>query len=119
MSLYMIKSFRDNGANRTKVVEKLGTYEKLKKEHDDPIAWANEYVKKCTEAEKQREAAVLVKYSPITVIAKDVTNCFNGGYLFLQKIYQGLKLDTICRDIADRHKFELATFQNHDNRTVI
>jgi len=106
MSLYMIKSFRDNGINTTKIVKKLGTYQELKKEHDDPIAWANEYIKKCNEQEKQKEAAVLVKYSPVTVIAKDVTNCFNGGYLFLQKIYQGLKLDTICYDIADRHRFE-------------
>lgn len=31
---------------------------------------------------------------------------FSGGYLFLQSIYYGLKLDSVCRKIKSRHKFE-------------
>ena len=31
---------------------------------------------------------------------------FSGGYLFLQSIYYGLKMDSICRKIKSRHKFE-------------
>ena len=31
---------------------------------------------------------------------------FSGGYLFLQSIYYGLKLDSICRKIKSRYKFE-------------
>ena len=31
---------------------------------------------------------------------------FSGGYLFLQSIYYGLKMDSFCRKIKIRHKFE-------------
>lgn len=31
---------------------------------------------------------------------------FTGGYLFLQSIYYGLKMDSICRKIKSRYKFE-------------
>ena len=31
---------------------------------------------------------------------------FSGGYLFLQSIYYSLKLDSVCRKIKSRHKFE-------------
>ena len=31
---------------------------------------------------------------------------FSGRYLFLQSIFDGLKLDSFCRKIKTRHKFE-------------
>lgn len=31
---------------------------------------------------------------------------YEGGYLFLQSVYYGLKLDRVCRKIRSRHKFE-------------
>ena len=31
---------------------------------------------------------------------------FTGGYLFLQSIYYGLKMDSICRKIRSRYKYE-------------
>ena len=31
---------------------------------------------------------------------------FTGGYLFLQSVYYGLKMDSICRKIKSRYKFE-------------
>lgn len=30
---------------------------------------------------------------------------FTGGYLFLQSVYYGLRMDSICRKIKNRHKF--------------
>jgi hypothetical protein len=47
----------------------------------------------------------LVPYSPNKLIPKGEQRSFNGGYLFLQKIYHQLKLDEICNNISDRHKF--------------
>jgi len=46
-----------------------------------------------------------VPYSPNKLIPKGEQRSFNGGYLFLQKIYHELKLDKICRDIAKKYKF--------------
>ena len=47
----------------------------------------------------------MVKYSPTKVIAKDEQHSFNGGYLFLQKIYYQLGLHKICKEISQKYKF--------------
>jgi transposase len=48
---------------------------------------------------------VLVKYSPVKQISKDEQRSFNGGYLFLQKIYYELGLNKVCKNISDKYKF--------------
>lgn len=104
-NLYVLKSYRTaNGKSTTKIVEKLGTYESLLKTHEDPIAWANEYVAELNR--KEKELPVIVKYQPGVQIKKDEQQLFDGGYLFLQKIYHELRLDYICKKIADKYKFE-------------
>lgn len=106
-SLYVVKSLFENGKRTSKVVEKLGTYAALSKAMDgqDPIEWAKKYVEELNRKEKQEKREVLVKYSPVKQIAKDDQRSFNGGYLFLQKIYHDLGLHKICKDISNRHKF--------------
>lgn len=106
-SLYVVKSLFKNGKRTSKVVEKLGTYAALSKAMDgqDPIEWAKKYVEELNRKEKQEKREVLVKHSPIKQIAKDDQRSFNGGYLFLQKIYHDLGLHKICKDISNRHKF--------------
>ncbi len=38
---YVIESYRtDEGKNTSKIIKKLDTYDKLKENHDDPVAWA-------------------------------------------------------------------------------
>ena len=59
-SLYVIRSTYVNGKHSSKVVEKLGTYDELKKTHNDPIAWAKEYIKQLTEQEKEQKREVVV-----------------------------------------------------------
>ena len=104
-NLYVLKSYRTaNGKSTTKIVEKLGTYESLLKTYEDPIAWANEYVAELNR--KEKELPVIVKYQPGVQIKKDEQQLFDGGYLFLQKIYHELRLDYICKKIADKYKFE-------------
>lgn len=106
-SLYVVKSLFENGKRTSKVVEKLGTYAALSKAMDgqDPIEWAKKYVEELNRKEKQEKREVLVKYSPTKQITKDEQRSFNGGYLFLQKIYHDLGLHKICKDIFNRHKF--------------
>ena len=106
-SLYVIKSTYENGIHSSKVVESLGTVEELNKKLDgrDPIEWAKEYIAKLNEKEKLNKREVLVKYSPVKIIDKGQQRLFNGGYLFLQKIYHELKLDKMCWAIAKKYNF--------------
>lgn len=105
--LYIIKSFRKNGFSTTKIVEKLGTYEELLKEHPDPIAWGKQRAAELTRLEKEgTEPVVIAKYSPAKNIESNIQRSFNGGYLFLQDIYHKLGIHKICKDIRTRHKFE-------------
>lgn len=106
-NLYVIKSYRnDKGVSTSKVFEKLGTYDELKKVHDDPIAWANKHVEELNKLEKENVAPIIVKYSPATQLEKDKAVRFEGGYLFIQKIYHELRLDYICKKISKKYKFE-------------
>lgn len=106
-SLYVIKSIYENGVHSTKVVEKLGTVKDLEEKLNgqDPIEWAKKYIEELNKKEKEEKRDVLVKYSPTKIIAKDEQTSFNGGYLFLQKIYYALGLDKICNDISKKYKF--------------
>ncbi len=104
-SLYIVKSTYENGKRSSKVVEKLGTYEDLSKIHKDPIAWGKAYAKKLTKAEKELTREVIIKFSQSKIMNKNLQSSFNGGYLFLQKIYHQLGLHKICNDISDKYKF--------------
>ena len=104
---YVQKSYRkEDGKNATKNVERLGTLADLKARfgEEDPIGAAKKYIVELTAAEKEANKKVLVEYSPTTLITKGEQRCYNGGYLFLQKIYYELGLDYICKKIAKKHK---------------
>ena len=104
---YVQKSYRkEDGKNATKNVERLGTLADLKSRfgEDDPIGGAKKYIAELTAAEKEANRKVLVEYSPTIPIAKGEQRLYNGGYLFLQKIYYELGLDYICKKIAKKHK---------------
>ena len=107
-SLYVIKTVYTNGKERTQIVEKLGTYDELLKKLNgqDPIEWAKKYIEDLNKKEKEDKREVLVKYSPSKQISKEEQRSFNGGYLFLQKIYHELKLDKICKEISKKYKFD-------------
>ena len=104
--LYAIKSFRkEDGRCTTKVVEKFGTVEELREKlgGEDPIEWARARVAEMTAAEKEENQNVVVEYNPKAYIQKGEQRSYNGGYLFLQKIYYELGLDYICKKIAKKH----------------
>lgn len=107
-SLYVIKSTYENGIHSSKIVEKLGTEKELLEKLDgrDPYEWAREYIKTLTLNEKENSRRVMVSLSPVKQIPMGVMRSFNGGYLFLQKIYYQLKLDSICKDISNRYRFQ-------------
>lgn len=107
-SLYVIKTIYINGKEKTQIVEKLGTHDELLKKLNgqDPIEWAKKYIEALNKKEKEEKREVLVKYSQSKIISKDEHRFYNGGYLFLQKIYYELKLDKICKEVSQKYKFD-------------
>ena len=107
-SLYVVKSTYINKKRSNKVVEKLGTYEELKSKvfPEDPIEWAKKYVEELNKKEKDNKREIMVKYSPNKIIEKNHQVTFNCGYLFLKKIYYGLKINNICEKISQKYKFK-------------
>ena len=107
--LYVQKSFYDKErrVRTSKTVEKLGSLDTLREKlnGEDPIKWAEAYVAKLTKQEQEEKQDVMVKFSPRKEIPKGGRRSFNGGYLFLQKIYHELGLHTLCKEIAKKHKF--------------
>jgi hypothetical protein len=107
VSLYVTKSVRENGKKFSKVVEKLGTIAELKaKGIQDPVQWAEEYVKELTRQEKEGKRKIIVKYSPDKIIQKGERRVYSAGYLFLQKIYHELHMNKLCRRIEEKYKFD-------------
>ena len=105
--LYAIKGYRtDEGKSTTKVVEKFGTIEELREKMPgiDPVEWARERIAEMTAKEKEEDKKVIIEYDPRESIVKGGRRCYNGGYLFLQKIYYELGLDYISKKIAKKHK---------------
>ncbi len=106
LSFYVIKDIYRNGKRTSKIVEKLGSYDALLKKHNkDPYEWAKEYIRQLNEKEKEQTRKILVPFEQSKIISKDEQRSFNGGYLFLQKIYHELGINKICKDISKRYKF--------------
>ena len=106
-SLYVVKTVYFNKKKTNKVVEKLGTYDELKKKLDeDPIVWAKKYVEQLNKEITKEQKDVLIAFNPSKLISKEQPCSFNVGYLFLQKIYYELGLDIICKNISKKYKFE-------------
>jgi len=105
---YIVKSIRKNGRNTNQVIEKLGNLDEVKKKAGDmdPYEWGRQYAAKLTEEDQQIARQVLVPLSQSSLIPKDEQQRFNGGYLFLQKIYSELKLKDVCKAIKRRRDFD-------------
>jgi len=106
-SLYAIESTYIKGRHSSRVVEKLGTVAELEKKLNgqDPIEWARAYIEELNRQDEEGIRVVTIQYSSAERIEKDKQQTFNGGYLFLQRIYHDLKLNLICAQIADKYKF--------------
>ena len=104
---YMIKSYRENGKNKTKIIERLGELKEVeqKANGEDPIIWAKKYIEERNQEEKQNKGVYfekLVEGIPLDESQKT----FNIGYLFLQNIYYSLGLDEICKEISEKYRIK-------------
>lgn len=103
---YIIKDYTRNGKRSTKIVKRIGNLEEVKAMagKTDYKEWLKNYVKDFNEKNGLNEV-VLIKKNTRKAITKDINNSFNVGYLFLEKIYNELKIEAICKNIQNMYQF--------------
>lgn len=94
----------ENGKSRNRIVESLGREDRLQEEHEDPESWAESYVRELNEQADIRPKPVTATWNPAEKMPFGRPVLFNGGYLFLQKIYCQLSLPRACRIIQEKVK---------------
>ena len=111
-SFYIAKSYINNeGKSTSEIIRKLGTLASLSSmlhtDRDGVMAWAREQARLETQKYKEEteDAVVMIPFHSNRLLDYDRKKLFNGGYLFLQSVYYGLKLDSVCRRIRNRHQF--------------
>ena len=112
-SFYITKSYTNAlGKSTSTTIKKLGTLaelsERLGTDRDGVMAWAKEQARIETEKYKKEteDAVVSIPSIPTGSWTIDRKKLFTGGYLFLQSVYHGLKMDSICRKIRYHYKFK-------------
>lgn len=112
-SFYIAKSYINNqGKSTSKIIRKLGTLAELSAllntDRDGVMDWAKEQAKMETEKYKKEneDAVVMIPFHSNRLMDYDQKKLFSGGYLFLQSVYYGLKMDSVCRKIRNRHKYK-------------
>ena len=108
--VYIKQSYRkDNGKTSSRIYKKLGKYNTLLEQFSgnekELMDWAKKEAEKETLAYNQQKEKVSLSLSPLVRIPLDEERVFNIGYLFLQKICSELRIDNICRNIRNHHKF--------------
>ena len=109
--VYIYQSYRkENGKTSSRIYRKLGKFNDLLArfdgDKDKMMAWAKEEAAKDTAAYNEQKEKVSVEFSPTARIPLDEERNFNSGYLCLQKLCSELRIDNICRNIRNRHKFK-------------
>lgn len=112
-SFYITKSYTNaQGKSTSKTIRKLGTLAELSKrlgtDRDGVMAWAKEEARLETLKYKSEteDAVVMIPFHSNKLMDCNRKKFFAGGYLFLQSVYYGLKMDSICTKIRSRYKFE-------------
>lgn len=108
--VYIYQSYRKgNGKSSSRIYKKLGKYndllEQFSGDKEKMMAWAKEEAAKETSLYNQQQEQVSVTFSQTARIPLEEERLFNVGYLFLQQLCSGLRMDNICRNIRNRHKF--------------
>lgn len=108
--VYIYQSYRkENGKSSSRIYKKLGKYndllEQFSGDKEKMMAWAKAEAAKETALYNQQREQISVSFSQTVRIPLEEERLFNIGYLFLQQLCSELRLDNICRNIRNRHKF--------------
>lgn len=112
-SFYITKSYTNaQGKSTSTTIRKLGTLadlsQRLNTDRDGVMAWAKQQANLETEKYKNEtaDAVVTIPFHSNRLMDYNKKVLFTGGYLFLQSIYYGLKMDSVCRKIRTRYSFK-------------
>ena len=104
---YVQKSYRtETGKSSTKTVERLGPADELRARfgEENTMDAVKAYIRELTRADREENRDVEIKLSQRRTISKGDRRSYNGGYLFLQKVYHELGLDRICKRIEKKYR---------------
>lgn len=102
----IIKDYTNiNGKRSTKIFEKLGNQQQVEDRFskNNTIEKIKEYINELNS--KDKNELVKLELNSSKRINKEKRN-FNIGYLFLEKLYNDLKIKDICNKIQSNYKFE-------------
>lgn len=110
-NVYIKRTYRkEGGGTSTTIHKKYGKknelLERFSGNEKEMMNWLNEEVEKETKEFNENYGNIAITFSQKARINKDEERSFNAGYLFLQQICSELRLDKLCRNIKDRHKFK-------------
>ena len=108
--VYIYQSYRkENGKSSSRIYKKLGKYNDLLKQFsgdkEKMMTWAKAEAARETALYNQQREQISVTFSQTARIPLEEERLFNVGYLFLQQLCSELRMDNICRNIRNRHKF--------------
>lgn len=106
INYYIIKDYTKNGKRSTKHVLRIGNIEEVKAMAGDMDykLWLKDYVAKYNEEHSKSETIIIKKNNKKIIPMNNITT-FNVGYLFLQKLYNQLRINDICKSIQDNYQF--------------
>ena len=102
----IIKDYTNiNGKRSTKIFEKLGNQQQVEDRFgkDNTIEKIKIYINELNS--KDKSELIKLELNSARRISKEKRN-FNIGYLFLEKLYNDLKIKDICNQIQSQYKFE-------------
>ena len=102
----IIKDYTNiKGKRTTKIFEKLGNQKQVEERFGkkDTLNKIKEYINELNNEDK--DELLKREYNPNKRIAPGIKRQFNVGYLFLQKLYNSLKIKDICKTIQDKYQF--------------
>ena len=96
------------GGHKTVIIDNLGSDLVLRDKFPDrePEEVARERLEELRQQKSQEEYELLPKLSSSKRIPMERQAAFQGGYLFLQKIYAELGLRKLCQAISGHYKFD-------------
>jgi transposase len=103
----IIKDYTNlKGKRTTKIFEKLGNQQQVEERFGktDTLKNIQDYINKLNNEDK--EELIKKEFNPNKRISAGIKRQFNIGYLFLEKIYNELKIKNICNNIQDKYKFQ-------------
>ena len=103
---YVIKDYTNiKGKRTTKIFEKLGNQEQVEERFgkNDTINKIKEYIDSLNNEDK--DELLKKEYNPNKRISPGIKRQFNVGYLFLQKLYNQLRINDICNSIQEKYQF--------------